>query len=619
MTYYKFAEQQADSTVDWSVISKNLTDTINQIDKDRKEKKAALDTQLQEDLQRLTDVPAGENKTASEFALRFGDQMTQYRLMINRMLKSGQMSLADYKIAQQNSKASTDQVFGLVDEYNAATKTIMERKREGVNSVSELQLAAQNQSLGNIANTSFWINPTTGTVGLATVEKGIDGVNKMGSNYVSPNVLRQRLNTTVDRFDANAYLAEQAKGLAEFKTANIDKLKNFNRTGLITSIEDPQLRKEYEQWENNTVGAVVGDGFKMLSLLTDSMPDKSYAATYDKEAWENDKTGKLVLVEADDNGILTPKLTDKQKEDAKKYLKNNIKNYVTNVKDYETFGEQPIQYKPQYLYEYERADADEKSEIESTMNNLGKLYYGNETEAVAAGTYFRDYLNSFDEYANNPVVDVTRNGNAVVVTQKDGSRKDFLFKAGGKTISQKDFIEQAEGLHKIKDIRRALKSSGYDASKGFNPNVNISVKMSTGMNDALTAFNAKASATTGDKDNKKRVKFITPGNASTTASTLNNEFNELGFSFEPFQKGKDKGVRIKYNNKAISTVGVGNDGDDMTRSENKIRVFMRNALSRDISEQEEKDKKEGVSTSETTSNSTGDLSGISTSGFNKKK
>jgi hypothetical protein len=41
------------------------------------------------------------------------------------MLKSGQMSLADYKIAQQNSKASTDQVFGLVDEYNAATKTIM--------------------------------------------------------------------------------------------------------------------------------------------------------------------------------------------------------------------------------------------------------------------------------------------------------------------------------------------------------------------------------------------------------------------------------------------------------------------------------------------------------------
>lgn len=618
MTYYKFAEQQADSTVDWSVISKNLTDTINQIDKDRQEKKAALDAQLQEDLQRLNDVPAGENKTATEFALRFGDQMTQYRLMINRMLKSGQMSLADYKIAQQNSKASTEQVFGLVDEYNAATKELMERKGKG-GSVGELQLAGGIQSLGNIANTSFWINPTTGTVGLATVEKGIDGVNKMGSNYVSPNVLRQRLNTRIDYFDANAYLAEQAKGLAEFKTANIDKLKNFYRTGLITSIEDPQLRKEYEQWEDNTVGAVIGDGFKMVSLLTDSMPDKNYTATYDKEAWENDKTGKLILVEADDNGILTPKLTDKQKEDAKKYLKNNIKNYVTNVKDYQTFGEQPIQYKPQYLYEYEKADANEKSEIESTMNNLGKLYYGDETEAIAAGTYFRDYLNSFDEYANNPVVDVTRNGNAVIVTQKDGSRKDFLFKAGGKTLSQKDFIEQAEGLHKIKDIRKALKSSGYDASKGFNPNVNVSVKMTVGKNAKLDAFNAKASATTGDKDNKKRVKFITAGDAQATAAALNNEFNELGFSFETFKDDGQEKVRAKYNNKVISTIRVGDEDSDVTKAENQIRVFMRNAINKDISDQEQRDKKQGVSKSNSGGASTGDLGGINTSGFNKKK
>ena len=512
------------------------------------------------------------------------------------MLKSGQMSLADYKIAQQNSKASTDQVFGLVDEYNAATKTIMERKREGVNSVSELQLAAQNQSLGNIANTSFWINPTTGTVGLATVEKGIDGVNKMGSNYVSPNVLRQRLNTTVDRFDANAYLAEQAKGLAEFKTANIDKLKNFNRTGLITSIEDPQLRKEYEQWENNTVGAVMGDGFKMLSLLTDSMPDKSYTATYDKEAWENDKTGKLVLVEADDNGILTPKLTDKQKEDASVYLKNNIKNYVTNVKDYETFGEQPIQYAPQYVYEYSRADAGEKAEIENTMNNLGKLYYGSTSEASAAGTYFRDYLNSFDEYANNPVVKVNRNKNGVVVIQKDGTKKDFLFNAGGKLLSQKDFIQQAEGLHKIKDIRKALESSGYDASKKFNPNAEISIQMSTGMNDALTAFNVKASATTG-KD-KQRVKFVDEGNPIATSSSLNNEFNELGFSFEPIKKGSNSGVRIKFKGKAIRNVDI---SKNVKGAEDKIRIAMRNALTRDISEQEATEEEKGVSTSKTTS------------------
>jgi len=559
MTYYKFAEQQADSTVDWSVISKNLTDTINQIDKDRKEKKAALDTQLQEDLQRLNDVPAGENKTATEFALRFGDQMTQYRLMINRMLKSGQMSLADYKIAQQNSKASTEQVFGLVDEYNVATKELMERQGNG-GSVAELQLGGSNQSLANIANTSFWINPTTGTVGIASVEKGIDGVNKMGNNYVSPNMLRQRLNTRVDYFDPNAYLQEQAKGLAEFTESNIEKLQGFFRTGRVEEIQDATIRDEYNEWERNTIGALTKNNFKMLSLLTDSMPNQEYQATYDKEAWENDKTGKLVLVDADENGILTPKIKPEQKKVVEDYMKENIRNYITRKQKLDPFSEQQPQLQPQYEWMWARGEEEKKKT--SALSYWNNLYYGNNAQKKAAA----QNLLGTDRAMELGIVDIDVSRPGIVILKNADPNLDRTINYDPSKTTINDWAAMGSELHGIGDKDKIFDYVKRSGAEGKRINTEFSDARANREN-----FNVNKYA-----DLNVGKSLIIKGDAEQTAQNLNTiisgrDYGGLKFIVNPED---DDFVNVMKNGKRVAKLAI----DNPSQFEDNVRIIKKNVV-----------------------------------------
>ena len=594
MTYYKFAEQQADSTVDWSVISKNLTDTINQIDKDRKEKKAALDTQLQEDLQRLTDVPAGENKTASEFALRFGDQMTQYRLMINRMLKSGQMSLADYKIAQQNSKDSTEQVFGLVDEYNVATKELMERQGNG-GSVAELQLGGNNQSLANIANTSFWINPTTGTVGIASVEKGIDGVNKMGNNYVSPNMLRQRLNTRVDYFDPNAYLQEQAKGLAEFTESNIEKLQGFFRTGRVEEIQDATIRDEYNEWERNTIGALTKNNFKMLSLLTDSMPNQEYQATYDKEAWENDKTGKLVLVDADENGILTPKIKPEQKKVVEDYMKENIRNYITRKQKLDPFSEQQPQLQPQYEWMWARGEEEKKKT--SALSYWNNLYYGNNAQKKAAA----QNLLGTDRAMELGIVDIDVSRPGIVILKNADPNLDRTINYDPSKTTINDWAAMGSELHGIGDKDKIFDYVKRSGAEGKRINTEFSDARANRENFDVNKY----------ADLNVGKSLIIEGDAEQTAENLNTiisgrDYGGLKFIVNPED---DDFVNVMKNGKRVAKLAIKNT----SQFEDNVRIIKKNVVNSYVGP---KIKKQSTSTKTAT---TDDLGGVNTSGFNKKK
>ena len=129
MTYYKYAEREANSQINWAEVSKGLTDTITQIDQDRQAKKAAIDDATRKDMLTLADAPKGENTTASEWTIKYANDMMNYRLTIDRLLKSGKMSLRDYQVAAQNSKDSTNLVFTISKEYQDQYKVIMDRAK----------------------------------------------------------------------------------------------------------------------------------------------------------------------------------------------------------------------------------------------------------------------------------------------------------------------------------------------------------------------------------------------------------------------------------------------------------------------------------------------------------
>ena len=469
MTYYKYAEREANSQINWAEVSKGLSDTIGQIDKDRQAKKAAIDEATRQDMLTLADAPKGENTTASAWTINYANDMMNYRLTIDRLLKSGKMSLKDYQVASQNSKDSTNLVFTMSKEYQDQYKVIMDRKRAGDSSRFETEIAALNESFANISNTVPTINSTNGMVYLSNPEVGEDGVQKLGKNYVSLQALRNRVNAKIDRYDLSDGLAAAASQLGDYTISQVGRT-NFRRTGLVTDISDPTLRSTYEQWENATVQDIMASGYQLASVMADNMninpkTGNQYRITMDKDEFDTDKTGDVILM-ANENGsgILMPQFKEDQKTDVKAFIKGQIKNYIDQKSEKRPFQEPGTEYAPDYVYN--RGQGAKTAREEGNM--LAKLYSGNAGEITAA----LDYFNGLSD-----VNFVKRTPSGISVTLANGETKPIRFKnPDGTLVSQEDFIRSASSLllGSDVDINEALKGAVSTGKKSFNNTVSAS-------------------------------------------------------------------------------------------------------------------------------------------------
>jgi hypothetical protein len=469
MTYYKYAEREANSQINWAEVSKGLSDTIGQIDKDRQAKKAAIDEATRQDMLTLADAPKGENTTASAWTINYANDMMNYRLAIDRLLKSGKMSLKDYQVASQNSKDSTNLVFTLSKEYQDQYKVIMDRKRAGDSSRFETEIAALNESFANISNTVPTINSTNGMVYLSNPEVGEDGVQKLGKNYVSLQALRNRVNAKIDRYDLSDGLAAAASQLGDYTISQVGRT-NFRRTGLVTDISDPTLRATYEQWENATVQDIMASDYQLASVMADNMninpkTGNQYRITMDKDEFDTDKTGDVILM-ANENGsgVLMPQFKEDQKTDVKAFIKGQIKNYIDQKSEKRPFQEPGVDYAPEYVYN--RGQGAKTAREEGNM--LAKLYSGNAGEITAA----LDYFNGLSD-----VNFVKRTPSGISVTLSNGETKPIRFKnPDGTLVSQEDFIRSASSLllGSDVDINEALKGAVSTGRKSFNNTVSAS-------------------------------------------------------------------------------------------------------------------------------------------------
>ena len=463
MTYYKYAEREANSQINWAEVSKGLTDTITQIDQDRQTKKAAIDDATRKDMLTLADAPKGENTTASEWTIKYANDMMNYRLTIDRLLKSGKMSLRDYQVAAQNSKDSTNLVFTISKEYQDEYKSIMDRKRAGDSSRFEVEMAAMNESLANISSTVPYINSTNGMVYLATGVPGEDGVQKMGDNYVSLQALRNRVSAKIDSYSLSDGLSNAASKLGEYTISELSKT-DFRRTGVVTDISDPTIRDTYTQWEDATVKEIMASDYQLASILADNMNTNprtggQYRITTNKAEFDADKSGDVVLM-ANENGsgIIMPQFKEEQRKDVEAFIKGQIKNYIDQKSEKRPFQEPGVDYAPEYVV---RGASDRRTTRESG-NMLAKFYSGDAAELQSAV----DYFNGLDE-----VDSVVRTPDGIDVKLSNGKEKSIKFKNPDGTLkTQADFIRSASNLliGSDADVNEVLRGAISTGKKAFN-------------------------------------------------------------------------------------------------------------------------------------------------------
>jgi len=451
-TYYNYVERTADSQINWAEVGKNMTDMLQNETKVREEKKAAIDKASREFGQTLANPPQGEHKGANQWALEYGDNASQFMLMQDRLLKSGNMKLKDYTVARQNLLDGTDRAFKLTKDYQAVFADKMERYKTGKSQDLEQWLMAQAEGYSDFNKSQLYINPTDGTVSVAMKEKKVvDGkeVYVMNSNpnqFTSINTLRNQITGKFDRFDTNAVTDAFAKGLGDEMKATQTKLASLTKTGEIKTIADitsrtdidPETKKvmfKFIDAENQMIDAALANPYNRLSVLTNSKKfapnGKQYSFTYD-EAEAKANPDKVLLKLDPSSGQATPQFSEEQKKVSNDFMRNEARAKYDYKEDIKTTP-QLEELRPPTPAEIKKSD--EKKDAKNVAQNLVYALTGNAVESDA-GT---KYLTSITGLQFNKL----KNGFSVEV--EDGRPQTFNFRADGTLADPNKFTKSFVG------------------------------------------------------------------------------------------------------------------------------------------------------------------------------
>ena len=331
-TYFKYAERNAENRINWAEVGKDMTDMLADEVRVRGEKKAAIDADFREFGKALSEAPTGEHVGRNELITDYASNASEYSLMINNLLKSGDLKLRDYNNISANLKEGTEEAFSLTKEFNTAFKLFQERSE--INSETGLPfnqdleefVLGNAQGFGNYSDHRLWINPTNGRLSLGktvTDENGNVTLSRDTGSFVPVNSLRNRIRTQYDMYDMDTASAGM-----------VDKLKELivvkKKDGVLT-ISDPTADGDVQDALELHAQSVVAIATNVSSILTNTLnvnpnseTGESFSFTYvPSEAAENENLILLINNPLQESaGIPMPAFLDSE-EALAKYLRKN--------------------------------------------------------------------------------------------------------------------------------------------------------------------------------------------------------------------------------------------------------------------------------------------------------
>lgn len=538
-TYFKYAERNVDSQINWSEVGKNVVDMLREEDRLREEKKTAIDDASRQFGETLSNAPTGDFQSANEWILGYASDASQARLMQDRLLKSGMLKVKDYTVMRQNLNDGTNQMFQVAKEYQDKASEAMRRYEAGESQDTEAWLMEQVQGLSNFKNTKAYINPTNFTVSLAGMtKKTVDGKEIMvmeenPDKYMTVNQLRNRMNVKLDRFDYVASVDRQVSALGEFQTAGIARVAGLYKMAQVTEVLDPMNRTSFSEkdkkvvndyfgWENNMIKSELSNPYNQLSLLTnaiDRVPGTQdfYEPTFDPELAKTNK--KYILLEDDGTGMPKPKFSDEQNTAATEFLRAQTRNALDRKVSIQTSQEQQVQYAPEYVY-----SAGEKTKKDvDVANMIATLYYGNANDVDSALEYFRDSVPNAKR--------LIRTDAGVTVLFNDGSTRNVSFKNNDGTYKTQEMFIRGAGplLAGQVDINTALQRGGFKKGASFRTLGSERMREVTGKE---TATNVPVQQQASTYLKTKITPSIVNKTESASVPLINAIIQPLGFSGE---------------------------------------------------------------------------------------
>lgn len=524
-----YAERQPTDYIDWSKISSDLSKTLDAEAKTRTELKAKLDEENRLAINELQKSPQGEHKGANQFALEYADNGSKYLLMLNKMLKSGQMSVKDYTVAVQNIKDGTNDTFSMLKEYQANFKDIMDRAKNGDNQALELFTSSQIEGYGDFNKSQIYIDPSSGRVSIAMKEKKIvDGkevyVMTQNPNQIATvSSLRGQLKARYDKFNVDNATDLYVKSLGK-------EIESVKAAGGYMNISDVTAKDDFYKAETDAIHAMLTNPLHNSSILTESKKftddGKQYGFTYDKAEAERDPSKILLRLDPSSN-VAMPDFEStangrKQMEIATEWIRTQARTKYDKQTQFQEVS--PPRARTQ-------AEIEEggriKSEKEITAM-VGQLWGGSDAEVGVATTAFRDFNPNIKKVKRTP-----QGVELNIIVDGKLEQRTIPFSENGKLLSQEQFIRKAVPLLTgIRDVESAIKRGGYVKGAKFNPNANT---------EAIATTIGKEEVQKDDYTNEIKSYVnantnIVANDPTTTVSNLKSKFPNFRFS------GKSTGI-----------------------------------------------------------------------------
>lgn len=326
-TYYKFAEREVDSFVNWAEIGKGLTDMLQEQTKIREDKRTAIDQVTRENLKSLAEAPTGDHTGLNTWSLDYADNARQAILLQDRLLKSGALKLKDYTVMRQNLNDGTDELFSVIKNYQAAFKEKRDRmiSNDPANKSQafEMDLMAYSEQFGDFSKSKAMIDPNNFMVNIGIMEPDPDnkGVMKLGKTIAPASFLKKIQNTKVDYFDSNAAAEAASKSFGGFAQSAI---QDFSRLqGKVVTIEDVRERPGYPEAIEDEINSFFSNPFNITSVLTNDLIKDKNGKSYVSNI--SGREGNVIQFVFDpQTNYYKPVLTAEQEQSARDYMRRKI-------------------------------------------------------------------------------------------------------------------------------------------------------------------------------------------------------------------------------------------------------------------------------------------------------
>lgn len=316
-TYYKYAERNAESQVNWAQVGKGISDMLTEEVRLREEKKAAYEQAYQIDTERLVNAPQGTWQDGNATVNNFAHDMMAQQLIDYRLLKSGVMNERDYTLRRENYKSGTNTVFDLQKILQAERAATIEAFQKGDLQALNVSNMADVEAYTDFANSKIEIDPYNPNINMSIYEtKMVDGKEVRVIKNTSPvNVLKGQLLQKIPAFKLNEVVTKDVDALgvdSEFiyeaasvmRAGSITKLIGYgaiageyakkDKNGNPLYPEFADSIKKFDDAIEQTINGYFANPYNVSSVLTENTGKYSAESyTVYREEAEKDKTKLL--------------------------------------------------------------------------------------------------------------------------------------------------------------------------------------------------------------------------------------------------------------------------------------------------------------------------------------